>query len=47
MERRIQERHDRGGYERGEDNKLGSIEEYHHQLYWRPQMTGKAREEEQ
>ena len=37
--------HDRGGSGRGQDNKQGSLEEYHHQLYRRPQMTGKAREE--
>ena len=36
----MQERHDRGGYERGQDNKQGSMDEYHHQLYRRPQMTG-------
>ena len=42
----MQERHDRGGSERGQDNKQGSMEEYHHQLYRRPQMTGQAREEE-
>ena len=47
MERRMQERHDRGGSERGQDNKQGSMEEYHHQLYRRPQMTGQAREEEE
>ena len=38
MERRMQERHDRDGSERGQDNKQGSMEEYHH--------TGQAREEE-
>ena len=43
MERRMQERHDRGGSERGQDNKQGSMEEYHHQLYRRPQMTGRRR----
>ena len=43
----MQERHDRGGSERGQDNKQGSMEEYHHQLYRRPQMTGQAREEEE
>ena len=42
----MQERHDRGGSERGQDNKQGSMEEYHHQLYRRPQMTGQAREED-
>ena len=46
MERRMQERHDRDGFERGQENKQGSMEEYHHQLYRRPQMTGQAREEE-
>ena len=33
MERRMQERHDRGGSERGQDNKQGSMEEYHHHQY--------------
>ena len=47
MERRMQERHDSAGSERGQDNKQGSMEEYDHQLYRRPQMTGKAREEEE
>ena len=47
MERSMQERHDRGGSERGQDNKQGSMEEYHHQLYRRPQMTGQAREGEE
>ena len=47
MERRMQERHDRGGSERGQYNKQGSMEEYDHQLYRRPQMTGQAREEEE
>ena len=47
MERRIQERHDSDGSEIGQDNKQGSMEEYHHQLYRGPQMTGKAREEEE
>ena len=47
MKRRMQERHDRGGSERGQYNKQGSMEEYHHQLYRRPQMTGQAREEEE
>ena len=46
MERCMQERHDRGGVERGERNKQGSMEEQDHQLYRRPQMTGKTREEE-
>ena len=45
MERRMQERHDRGGSERGQENKQGSMEEYHHQLYRRPKMSGQAREE--
>ena len=43
----MQERHERGGSERGHCNKQGSMEEYHHQLYRRPQMTGQAREEEE
>ena len=47
MERRMQERHDRDGSERGQYNKQGSMEEYHHQLYRRPQMTGQAMEEEE
>ena len=42
-----QERHDRGGSEGWQDNKQGSMEEYDHQLYLRPQMTGQAREEEE
>ena len=46
MGRRMQERHVRGGSERGQDKKQGSMEEYDHQLYRRPQMTGYAREEE-
>ena len=46
MERRMQERHDTRGSERGQYNKQGRMEEYHHQLYRRPQMTGQAREEE-
>ena len=40
MKRRTQDRHDRGGSERGQANKQGSMEEYHRQLYRRPQMTG-------
>ena len=47
MERRMQERHDRGGSERGHYNEQGSMEEFHHQLYRRSQMTGQAREEEE
>ena len=47
MERCMQERHDTGGSERGQANKQGSMEEYHHQLYRRPQMTGQSREEEE
>ena len=35
----MQERHDRDGSERGQDNKQGSMEEYHHQLYRRPQIS--------
>ena len=46
MERCMQERHDRGGSERGQHDKQGSMEEYDHHLYQRPQMTGQAREEE-
>ena len=34
----MQERHDRDGSERGQDNKQGSMEEYDH--------TGQAREED-
>ena len=45
IERCMQERHDRGGCERRQDNKQGSIEEYDHQLYRRPQMAGQARYE--
>ena len=33
--------------ERRQDNKQGSMEEYDHQLFRRPQMTGQAREEEE
>ena len=47
MERRMQERHDKGGSERGQVNKQGSMEEYDHQPYRQPQMTGQAREEEE
>ena len=36
----MQERHDRDGSDRGQDNKQGSMEEYHHQLYRRPQIYG-------
>ena len=46
----LQERHDRGGSERGQhDNHLkqGRMEEEANQLYRRPQMTGQAREEEE
>ena len=46
MERCMQERHDRGVSERGQDNKQGSMEEYDHQLHRRPHMTGHVREEE-
>ena len=46
MERRMQERHGRGGSERGHENKQGIMEDYDHQLYRRPQMTGEGREEE-
>ena len=45
-ERHMQERHDRGGSERGRDNKQGSIGDYDHQPYRRPQMPGQASEEE-
>ena len=47
MERRMQERHDIDGSERGQDNQQGSMEEYHHQLYRRPQMTGQAKDNEE
>ena len=47
MERRMQERHDRGWSERGQHDKQGSMEEYDHQLYRRLQMTGQARDEEE
>ena len=47
MERCMQERHDKSGSERGQHDKQGSIEEYHHQLYRRPQMTGQSWEEEE
>ena len=40
MERRMQERHDRDGSERGQYSKQGSI-------YRRPQMMGQTREEEE
>ena len=43
---RWKERHDTSGSERGQHVKQGSMEEYDHQLYRRPQMTGQAREEE-
>ena len=43
----IEERHDRGGAERGQPNKQGSMEEYDHQLYRRLQITGQARDEEE
>ena len=32
--------------EREQHNKQGSMEEYDHQLYRRPQMTGQAKDEE-
>ena len=47
MERRMQERHDTGGSERGQYNKQGSMEQYHHQLYRRPQVTSQDRGEEE
>ena len=47
VERCVQERFDRGGAERGHDNKQGSMEEYDHQLYRRSRMTGQARDEEE
>ena len=47
MERRMQERHDRDRSGRGQDNRQGSMGEYHHQLYRRPQTTGQAREEDE
>ena len=36
----MQETHDRDGSERGQENKQGCMEEYHHQLYRRPQIYG-------
>ena len=45
MERRMQERHDRGGAERGQRNKQGRIED-DRQLYMRSQMTGQAMDED-
>ena len=41
MERRMQERHDRYGSERGQDNKQGSMEEYDHtgQVHGNVQFT--------
>ena len=47
MERFMQERHDRSGYERGQHDKQGRMEEEANQLYRRLQMTGQAREEEE
>ena len=47
MDRCRQERHDIRGSERGQHDKQGSMEEYDHQPYRRPQMTGQAREEEE
>ena len=47
MERCMQERHDKSGSERRQHDKQGRMEEYDHQLYRRPQMTGHAREEEE
>ena len=35
-----------GRVERGQRNKQGRMEEEANQLYWRPQMTGQARDEE-
>ena len=40
-------RDDRGVAERGQRNKQGRMEEEANQLYWRPQMTGQARDEEE
>ena len=47
MERCMQERYEKSGSERGQHDKQVSMEEYGHQLYRRPQMTGQAREEEE
>ena len=47
MKRCMQERHDRGGSERGQNDKQGRMDEAAKQLYRRPQMTGQAREEEE
>ena len=47
MRERERERCDRGGSEKGQRKKQGSMEEEDHQLYRRPQMTGQAREEEE
>ena len=47
VERCMQEKYDRGGAERGQHNKQGSMEEYNHQLHGRPQMTGQARDDEE
>ena len=46
-ERCIQERHDKGGYERGRHDKQASLMNKDHQLYRQPQMMGQAREEEE
>ena len=43
MERRVQERHDIGSSERGQDNKQGCMEEYHNRLHRRLKMTRQAR----
>ena len=39
------DRHDGVGTERGQPNRQGSMEEYYHQLYRRPQVTGQANDE--
>ena len=47
MKRCVYERYDRGGVERGQRNKQGSMEEEANQLYRRPPMMGQARDEEE
>ena len=47
MKRCVYERYDRGGVERGQRNKQGSMEEEANQLYRRPHMMGQARDEEE
>ena len=47
VERCVKERYERGGAERRQRNKQGSMGEEDRQLYRRPQMTGQARDEEE